>query len=73
MCIGGNVIQQVAGGKPVQLSGKPVAHAKGQLVQLGGKGQQAVGVIQTAQGTINIIPQAGTTGGMVTIAPPKGE
>lgn len=73
LCVstGGNVIQQVAGGKPIQLSGKPVAHAKGQLVQLGGKGQQTLGLIQTPQGTINIIPQAGTAGGVVTIAQPK--
>ncbi|KAL4230801.1 hypothetical protein ACF0H5_011175 [Mactra antiquata] len=68
---GGNVLQQVSPGKPVQLTGKPVAHAKGQILQLGGKGQQTLGVIQTAQGTINIIPQAGHAGGMVTLSQPK--
>ena len=71
--LGANIIQHVGGGKPMQISGKPVAHAKGQLVQLGGKGQQTVGVIQTPQGTINIIPQGGATGGMMTIAQPKGK
>ena len=68
---GGNVVHQVTGGKPIQITGKPMAHAKGQLVQIGGKGQQTLGLIQTPQGTINIIPQAGTTGGMVTITQPK--
>ncbi|XP_053398532.1 nuclear factor related to kappa-B-binding protein-like isoform X2 [Mercenaria mercenaria] len=68
---GGNVLQQVSPGKPVQLAGKPLAHAKGQLVQLGGKGQQALGVIQTPQGTINIIPQGAAQGGVVTISQPK--
>jgi len=60
------VIQGVGsptGKTTVQLTGKPLAQAKGQLVQLGGKGQQTLGLIQTPQGTINIIPQAvtGTT------------
>ncbi|XP_052797281.1 nuclear factor related to kappa-B-binding protein-like isoform X2 [Mya arenaria] len=69
---GGNVIQGMSG-KSVQLAGKPLAQAKGQLLQIGGgKGQQTLGLIQTPQGTINIIPQAGTTGGLVNIPQPKG-
>lgn len=67
----GNVLQQVSPGKPVQIAGKPLAHAKGQLLQLGGKGQQTLGVIQTPQGTINIIPQGAAQGGVVTISQPK--
>ena len=68
---GGNVLQQVSPGKPVQLAGKPLAHAKGQILQLGGKGQQTLGVIQTPQGTINIIPQGAAQGGVVTIPQAK--
>jgi hypothetical protein len=68
---GGNVLQQVSPGKPVQLQGKPLAHAKGQILQLAGKGQQALGVIQTPQGTINIIPQGAAQGGVVTISQSK--
>lgn len=69
---GGNVLQPNIG-KPIQLSGKPLAQAKGHLVQIGGKGQQTLGVIQTPQGTINIIPQGATAGGVVTISQPKSE
>ncbi|XP_052281775.1 nuclear factor related to kappa-B-binding protein-like isoform X2 [Dreissena polymorpha] len=57
---GGNIVQGVSG-KPLQLSGKPLAQAKGQLVQLGAKGQQTLGLIQTPQGTINLIPQSGAS------------
>ena len=67
------MVQQVPGGaKPVTLTGKPLTQAKGQLVQIGGKGQQQLGLIQTPKGTINIIPQqTGTSGGIVTIPQSK--
>ncbi|KAK3610163.1 hypothetical protein CHS0354_039947 [Potamilus streckersoni] len=67
---GGNVLQPVTGGKPIHLTGKPMTQAKGQLIQLAGKGQSHLGLIQTPQGTISIIPQSGTAG-LVTITQPK--
>ena len=69
---GTNVLHQVPGGtKPVTLTGKPLTQAKGQLVQIGGKGQPQLGLIQTSKGTINIIPQTGASGGIVTIPQSK--
>ena len=66
------MVHQVATGtKPVTLTGKPLTQAKGQLVQIGGKGQPQLGLIQTPKGTINLIPQAGVSGGIVTIPPSK--
>ncbi|KAL5011494.1 hypothetical protein ScPMuIL_010045 [Solemya velum] len=59
----------LSSGKPVHLSGKPFSQAKGQLVQIGGKGHQSLGVIQTPQGalpTISIIPQ-GAAHNLVTV------
>lgn len=47
-------MQPIVGGKPMQLTGKP-------LLQLGGKGGQPLSVIQTSQGqisTLSLIPQA---------------
>ncbi|OWF51166.1 Nuclear factor related to kappa-B-binding protein [Mizuhopecten yessoensis] len=67
---GSNMVHQVAGGKPVQFTGKP----RGQLVQIGGKGQQQIqGLLQTQQGalpTISIISQ-GSGGGVMTLAQPR--
>lgn len=67
---GSNMVHQVSGGKPVQFSGKP----RGQLVQIGGKGQQQIqGLLQTQQGalpTISIISQ-GSGGGVMTLAQPR--
>ncbi|KAL8581008.1 hypothetical protein ACOMHN_048042 [Nucella lapillus] len=54
---GGSIVQPLMGGKPMQLSGKP-------LLQLGGKGGQPLGVIQTSQGqisTLSLIPQSVAT------------
>ena len=56
-------MQPMLGGKPIQISGKPFAQAKG-LVQLAGKGGQPLGLIRTPQGpltAINVIPQPLTT------------
>ncbi|XP_060084113.1 nuclear factor related to kappa-B-binding protein-like isoform X2 [Ylistrum balloti] len=67
---GSNMVHQVTGGKPVQFTGKP----RGQLVQIGGKGQQQIqGLLQTQQGalpTISIISQ-GSGGGVMTLAQPR--
>ena len=52
------------------LTGKPLTQAKGQLVQIGGKGQP-LGLLQTPKGTINIIPQSGVSGGIVTVPQAK--
>ena len=74
MCIvvGGNVVHQVTSGtKPMTITGKPLTQAKGQLVQIGGKGQPHLGLLQTPKGTINIIPQTGASGGIVTIPQTK--
>lgn len=57
---GGSIVQPIVGGSPVQITGKPLATAKG-LLQLGGKGGQPLGVIQTSHGqisTLSLIPQA---------------
>uniref|UniRef100_A0A2C9K0B7 DEUBAD domain-containing protein n=1 Tax=Biomphalaria glabrata TaxID=6526 RepID=A0A2C9K0B7_BIOGL len=60
---GGSLVQSVIGGKPVQISGKPFAQAKG-LIQLAGKGGQPIGLIRAPQGslsTINLIPHSAVT------------
>ncbi|KAJ8298010.1 hypothetical protein KUTeg_024541 [Tegillarca granosa] len=71
--IKGNATSATA--NPVQLTGKPLATtARGQLVQIAGKGQQQMGLIQTQQGalpTISIIPQAGGTAGVMNITQPR--
>lgn len=62
-------MHQVSGGKPIHLAGKP----RGQLVQIGGKGQQQLGLIQAQQGalsTISLIPQGGA-GGVLTLGQPR--
>ncbi|KAK7482554.1 hypothetical protein BaRGS_00026155, partial [Batillaria attramentaria] len=54
---GGSIVQ------PVQLAGKPLTTAN-RLLQLGGKGGQPLGVIQTSHGqisTLSLIPQALTS------------
>lgn len=50
----------VVAGKPFHITGKP----RGQIVQIAGKGQQQMGLIQGALPTISIIPQAGGAGVM---------
>ncbi|KAK3099190.1 hypothetical protein FSP39_000785 [Pinctada imbricata] len=70
---GANLVPTV-GGNPVQLAGKPLSQARGQLVQIGGKGSQQVGLIQAPQGglsTINIIPQGGAAAGVMTLGQPR--
>ncbi|XP_061165469.1 nuclear factor related to kappa-B-binding protein-like [Saccostrea echinata] len=65
---GGNLLQPVGGGKPLQLAGKPLTQARGQLVQITGKGGQQL--IQTPQGAlpISIIPQGGGAAGVMTLS-----
>lgn len=65
---GGNLLQPVGGGKPIQLAGKPLSQARGQLLQITGKGGQQL--IQTPQGAlpISIIPQGGGAAGVVTLS-----
>ncbi|RUS69820.1 hypothetical protein EGW08_022416 [Elysia chlorotica] len=56
---GGNLVQPILSGKPIQIGGKPFGTTKG-LVQLAGKGGQPLGLIRTPQGplsTINLISQ----------------
>lgn len=66
--LGGNLLQPVGGGKPLQLAGKPLSQARGgHLVQITGKGAQQL--IQTPQGAlpISIIPQGGGAHGVMTL------
>ncbi|XP_067662843.1 nuclear factor related to kappa-B-binding protein-like [Haliotis asinina] len=59
--IQGSSIVPPVGGKPIQISGKPLTHSKS-LMQLGGKNQQSLGMIHTQQlSAISIIPQTITT------------
>nr|XP_048774007.1 nuclear factor related to kappa-B-binding protein-like isoform X2 [Ostrea edulis]XP_056012397.1 nuclear factor related to kappa-B-binding protein-like isoform X2 [Ostrea edulis] len=68
---GGNLLQPVGGGKPLHLAGKPLTQARGQLVQITGKGAQQL--IQTPQGAlpISIIPQGGGAAGVMTLGQPR--
>ncbi|GFO47485.1 nuclear factor related to kappa-b-binding protein [Plakobranchus ocellatus] len=69
---GGNLVQPILSGKPIQIGGKPFGTTKG-LVQLAGKGGQPLGLIRTPQGplsTINLIPQpviSSTSGKTATV------
>lgn len=69
---GGNIVQPILSGKPIQIGGKSFGTAKN-LVQLAGKGGQPLGLIRTPQrplSTINLIPQpivSSTTGKTATV------